>query len=71
MRPLPLPLLLAAAMVEIVSDFGPGGGGEASTGISRGNSTVRIFWSYSPPGQGLHLPVRDEVNCTGDCSSEE
>jgi hypothetical protein len=42
------PLPLAVAMVDLVRDFGPGGGGLGSKGISRGNSMVRIFWSFSP-----------------------
>ena len=37
---------LTASMVELVSDFGPGGGGQASTGILHWNSMVWILGSF-------------------------
>jgi hypothetical protein len=54
-------------MVNIISDFGLGGGDLASTGISHRNSTIRIFGIY-PEIRGIFSPQK-KTNCTGDCST--
>jgi hypothetical protein len=46
-------------MVDIISDFGLGGGDLASTGISHGNSTIRIFGIY-PEISGIYPPQKNK-----------
>jgi hypothetical protein len=59
---------LTVSMVELVSDFGPGGGVKLLQVFYIGivwYGFLGVFLS----GQGLSLPVCAGATCTGDCST--
>ena len=60
---------LMASMVELVSDFVPGGVGVKLLRVFYIGIVWYGFLGVFLSGQGLSLPVHDGATCTGDCST--